>query len=166
MRLDIRNMDRKYCAQFDVTLNGVKQTQCIVADSDKGYVIRYKTSKFGLHEMKNGKTVHERVEGLVTIVNREKPQLKSEMTEDKLLPHQKEVVAHIEKKESQFRNDVRMDLNRRGKSILQTAMVATLLAQGEKGLTLNPLSEMKQLEEPKPDLIFFDETSRLVKKEQ
>ena len=71
MRLDIRNMDRKYCAQFDVTLNGVKQTQCIVADSEKGYVIRYKTGKFGLHEMKNGNTVHERVEGLVTIVNRE-----------------------------------------------------------------------------------------------
>lgn len=165
MRLDIRNMDRKYCAQFDVTLNGVKQTQCIVADSDKGYVIRYKTSKFGLHEMKNGKTVHERVEGLVTIVNREKPQQKSEMTEDKLLPHQKEIVAHIEKKENQFRNDVRMDLNRRGKSILQTAMVATLLAQGEKGLQLKPLSEMPVNEEPKPDLVWFDETSRLVKKE-
>lgn len=106
MRLDIRNMDRKYCAQFDVTLNGVKQTQCIVADSDKGYVIRYKTSKFGLHEMKNGKTVHERVEGLVSITNRSNPQLKPQMSEDKLLPHQKEIVARIESRQNQHRDEL------------------------------------------------------------
>lgn len=67
MRLDVRNMDRKTCRAYDVHLDGVKQTMCVVADDTKGFVIRYKTTQFGAVMVKGNRSVTERVEGVVTI---------------------------------------------------------------------------------------------------
>ena len=67
MRLDIRNMDRKTCRAYDVFLDGVKQTTCVVADEAKGFVIRYRTTQFGAVMVKGNKSLTERVEGVVTI---------------------------------------------------------------------------------------------------
>lgn len=40
-RLDIRQDKPAFYTQFDVYLDGVKQSRCVVADVDKGYVERY-----------------------------------------------------------------------------------------------------------------------------
>lgn len=65
--LDIQKDSKEKCAQFDVYLNGKKQTQCVLADSDKGYVIRYKTL-YGVPVTRGNVRVVERIAGKVEIV--------------------------------------------------------------------------------------------------
>jgi hypothetical protein len=45
MRLDINKDTQEKCVQYDVFFNGVKQSLCVVADEEKGYIERY---KFGI----------------------------------------------------------------------------------------------------------------------
>jgi hypothetical protein len=62
------------CAQFDVYLDGVKQNACTVADSDEGYVLRYRRNVFGAPAMhKSGRPVIERKNGVVVIVRKGTP---------------------------------------------------------------------------------------------
>lgn len=46
-RLDVRTMPQEYTRKFNVTLNGVKQRHCIVADAKDGYVVRYRMGLYG-----------------------------------------------------------------------------------------------------------------------
>lgn len=46
-RLDVTTMPQEFTRKFDVTLNGVKQRHCIVADENEGYVVRYRMGLFG-----------------------------------------------------------------------------------------------------------------------
>ena len=41
-RLDNSTMSADFCARFDVTFNGKRQTQCLIADVKRGYIKRYR----------------------------------------------------------------------------------------------------------------------------
>jgi hypothetical protein len=74
MRLSVLEGDpnRTYDAhKYYVFLNGEKQTHCIIADSDNGYVLRYKKTKLGsLCADRSGKFQTEEVFGNVVIESR------------------------------------------------------------------------------------------------
>ena len=54
---------------YDVFIDGVKQTHCIVADSEKGTALRYKKNAVGmLCKGRGGKFQTEEVTGIVTIL--------------------------------------------------------------------------------------------------
>ena len=55
---------------YKVTLDGVEQRDCLVADADKGMVLRYKRNKFGmLCVTRNGEIDSETVHGTVVITH-------------------------------------------------------------------------------------------------
>lgn len=68
MRLDINKDTQAKCVQYDVFFNGVKQSLCIVADEEKGYIERYKFG-MGRRPIKNrfGKIETVRLSGKVEI---------------------------------------------------------------------------------------------------
>ena len=54
---------------YDVFIDGVKQTHCIVADTEKGTALRYKKNAVGmLCRGRNNKFLTEEVTGIVTIL--------------------------------------------------------------------------------------------------
>ena len=71
VRLSILKDDPRYTAdasRYNVFLNGEKQTSCLIADSENGYVLRYKKNKIGvLCKGRNGKLITEEVFGNVVI---------------------------------------------------------------------------------------------------
>ena len=53
---------------YRVTLDGVEQRDCLVADADKGMILRYKRNKMGLFSVtSDGKKDTEEVQGTVVI---------------------------------------------------------------------------------------------------
>ena len=53
---------------YSVTLDGVEQCDCLVADADKGMILRYKRNKMGLFSVtRDGKKDTEEVQGTVVI---------------------------------------------------------------------------------------------------
>ena len=53
---------------YRVTLDGVEQRDCLVADADKGMILRYKRNKMGLFSVtRDGKKDTEEVQGTVVI---------------------------------------------------------------------------------------------------
>lgn len=75
-RLDANTMDPDVCRKYDVTLNGVRQRLCIVADSVEGYVIKYTRGLFGVPTKGRGGSLKtQRVYGKVTITLRPPKQL-------------------------------------------------------------------------------------------
>lgn len=71
MRISIVCGDKDFIndgKNYSVTLDGVKQTHCIMADSDKGVVQRYKLNRYGVVTVnRQGKTLTEVVYGSVVI---------------------------------------------------------------------------------------------------
>ncbi len=54
---------------YDVFIDGVKQTHCIVADAEKGTALRYKKNAVGmLCRRRNNKFLTEEVQGVVAIL--------------------------------------------------------------------------------------------------
>ncbi len=74
MRLSVLQGDPNYtpnAKDFNVHLDGVKQTHCIVADSENGYILRYKKTAIGtLRKGRNGKFETEEVFGNVVITRK------------------------------------------------------------------------------------------------
>ena len=53
---------------YRVTLNGVEQRDCLVADADKGMILRYKRNRMGLLSVtRDGKKDTEELHGNVVI---------------------------------------------------------------------------------------------------
>jgi hypothetical protein len=70
--LDIHKDSKQYCAMWDVYLNGVKQRACMVADVEKGHVIRFKHAIGNLPVRgRTGKFETEVVRGKVEIRRKE-----------------------------------------------------------------------------------------------
>lgn len=70
-RLDINTMPKELCRKFDVILDGQMQKHCVVADAEKGYVLRYRTTPFGTIAIgRNNKALVQRVDGIVEIVKK------------------------------------------------------------------------------------------------
>jgi len=71
MRLSVLQGDPNYtpdAQSYNVHLDGVKQTHCIIADSSNGYVLRYKKTILGtLRRLRSGKFETEEVFGNVVI---------------------------------------------------------------------------------------------------
>ena len=71
MRISIMKEDRDFVPDgenYEVTLDGVKQTQCISADSDKGEIARYKVNGVGIPCVnRSGKFIVEVLSGNVVI---------------------------------------------------------------------------------------------------
>lgn len=59
---------------YSVTLDGVEQSDCLVADADKGMILRYKRNKMGLFSMtRDGKKDTEEEHGTVVIYHKSYP---------------------------------------------------------------------------------------------
>ena len=70
-RLDVTTMPQEFTRKFDVTLNGVKQRHCVIADVKEGYVVRYRMGLFGAPVMgRNGVFKTHTVYGVVTITEK------------------------------------------------------------------------------------------------
>ena len=71
MRISVCKEDRDYVsnsADFQVTLDGVRQISCISADSDKGEIVRYRLNHCGVPVAnRSGNPVVETVTGNVVI---------------------------------------------------------------------------------------------------
>lgn len=72
VRLNVDVDGVHFCAQFDVFFDGKRQTQCLIADSQHGYIKRYK-SVMGAIVRRNGRVIVEEAHGKVEIVRRSKP---------------------------------------------------------------------------------------------
>lgn len=60
--------DGALCRNYTVTLDGVKQDRCVLADAKEGYVVRYRNNAFGLPVRdRQGHRVTERIAGVVVI---------------------------------------------------------------------------------------------------
>lgn len=74
MCLSIRQGDPNYTANakdYNVHLDGVKQTHCIIANSENGYILRYKKTGIGtLRKGRNDKFESEVVFGNVVITRK------------------------------------------------------------------------------------------------
>ena len=71
-RLDVTTMPQEFTRKFDVTLNGVRQRYCVIADVTKGFVVRYTTGLFGaLVRGRNGVFKTHTIYGVVTITEKE-----------------------------------------------------------------------------------------------
>lgn len=55
---------------YIVTLDGVKQTVCIIADEERGYIRRYKKDKFGMFMKGRTKIITEDLYGVVVITKK------------------------------------------------------------------------------------------------
>lgn len=71
MRLSVLQGDPLYtpnARQYNVTLDGVLQTHCIIADDENGYVLRYRKNAIGtLSKDRFGKFRTEEIFGNVVI---------------------------------------------------------------------------------------------------
>lgn len=71
MRISILKGDPNFVANgkdYIVTINDKKQDSCIIADEDKGLIIRYKKTKLGtMCRARNGKLATEAIYGNVAI---------------------------------------------------------------------------------------------------
>lgn len=68
VRLSLEH-DGMACANYDVYFRGVKQSRCSIADSQHGYVVRFKTQVFGIPQRKrDGSFVTEKLHGKVEIL--------------------------------------------------------------------------------------------------
>ena len=71
MRISVLKGDPDYTehgGSFNVTLDGVVQTVCVIADSDKGEIVRYKLNAMGLPSKdRSGKFILETLKGKVSI---------------------------------------------------------------------------------------------------
>ncbi len=71
MRLSVLQGDPSYtpnARQYNVKLDGVLQTHCIIADDENGYVLRYKKTPIGtLCKDRGGKFKTEEIFGNVVI---------------------------------------------------------------------------------------------------
>lgn len=71
MRLSVLQGDPAYtpnARDFNVTLDGVLQTHCIIADDENGYILRYKKTPIGLlSKDRSGKFKTEEIFGNVVI---------------------------------------------------------------------------------------------------
>lgn len=74
MRLSVLCGDPNYtqnAKDFNVHFDGVKQTHCIIADSENGYILRYKKTSLGtLRKGRNGKFETEELFGNVVITRK------------------------------------------------------------------------------------------------
>ena len=70
-RLDVTTMPQEFTKKFDVTLNGVAQRLCIVADVTEGYVVKYTTGLFGRPVRGPGGVLKtQKFHGVVTITEK------------------------------------------------------------------------------------------------
>jgi len=69
MRLDVDTDSPALTARCTITLDGVPQHRCTIADEAEGYVVRFVASKdgFGSLKMRDGELVKETVYGKVEI---------------------------------------------------------------------------------------------------
>lgn len=66
LSLEVDGMD---CANYDVYFKGIKQTRCSIADTQHGYVVRFKTQVFGVPQRKrDGTFATEKLHGKVEIL--------------------------------------------------------------------------------------------------
>jgi len=56
---------------YIVTLDGVKQTVCLIADEEKGFIRRYKKNQFGLLIKGREGVITEDLKGVVVITKKE-----------------------------------------------------------------------------------------------
>lgn len=79
-RLDVTTMPQEFTKKFDVTLNGVVQRLCVIADVTEGFVVKYTMGLFGAPvKGRGGVFKTQKVYGTVTITEK-KP--KHEITFD------------------------------------------------------------------------------------
>lgn len=65
-RLDINSTPREVCKAWRVFFNGVEQRACIIADREKGYILRYKTAIGSMPVRgRSGKYETEHLKGIV-----------------------------------------------------------------------------------------------------
>ena len=55
---------------YIVTLDGVKQTACIIADEERGFICRYKKDKFGMFMKGPTEIITEDLYGVVVITKK------------------------------------------------------------------------------------------------
>lgn len=55
---------------YIVTLDGVKQTACIIADEERGFIRRYKKTKFGMFMKGRTEIITEDLYGVVVITKK------------------------------------------------------------------------------------------------
>lgn len=63
--------DAKDTANYDVFLNGEKQTVCLIADEEKGMVRRYKRNALGMLSKGRNGLIVEDLKGVVVIKRKE-----------------------------------------------------------------------------------------------
>lgn len=73
MRLSIVAGDKNTAERpkdYIVTLDGVKQTACIIADEERGFIRRYKKDKFGMFMKGRTEIITEDLFGVVVITKK------------------------------------------------------------------------------------------------
>jgi hypothetical protein len=70
-RLDVTTMPQEFTKKFDVTLNGVVQRLCVIADVTEGFVVKYTMGLFGAPVKRRGGVFKtQKVYGVVTITEK------------------------------------------------------------------------------------------------